>query len=90
MKEDMGTDENICLVAEELAGGPIEHLLKELLSQYDDRISKAWAHTGLIEGITLKLDLKPGSLPFRKHPYNTNNAMKKEIKMQVHELLTHT
>ena len=61
--------------------------LHDLLKRYNLQIASHWADTGLIEGIFLKLDLKPGSKPFKRRPYRQSYRMMEEIEKQVKKLL---
>ncbi|MCP5012197.1 MAG: hypothetical protein GY942_19645, partial [Aestuariibacter sp.] len=60
------------LVAEKHVTADIHTQLAALLKRYEDQCSQEWAHTGKIPGVTLKLDLYPGSQPFKRAPYPTN------------------
>ena len=62
-------------------------MLHQLLQQYEDQIAHTWADCGEIEGIFLKLDLKPGSRPFKRMPYRQSFLMMKEIDEQIKRLL---
>ena len=48
---------------------------EQLLTEYDSVVAKHWADCGLIPGITLKLDLKEGTVPYKKAPYPTSYKM---------------
>ena len=61
--------------------------LHSLLKRYNFQIASHWADTGLIEGIFLKLDLKPGSQPFKRRPYKQSYTMCEEIEKQIKKLL---
>ncbi len=61
--------------------------LHSLIQQHVSQIASHWADCGLIEGIYMKLDLKPGSQPFRQRPYRQSFPMMKEIEAQTEKLL---
>ena len=52
------------------------------MSDYDSVVAKHWADCGLIPGITLKLDLKPGTVPYKLAPYPTSYKMMDEWQRQ--------
>ena len=65
----------------------IETEFKQLLRDYDGVLAKHWADCGLIEGVTLKLDLFPQTTPFKKPLYPMTYKMQDEWARQRAELL---
>ena len=61
--------------------------LHELIRKYETQVAQSWADCGLIEGIYMKLDLKPGSQPFKRRPYRQSFEMMREIDDQCDKLL---
>ena len=62
-------------------------MLHQLIEQYEGQIAHSWADCGHIEGVYLKLDLKPGSRPFKRVPYRQSFIMMQEINEQIKRLL---
>ena len=60
---------------------------KQIINKYEDTIAKEWADCGKIEGVYLKLDLKPGATPFKYAPYKTAYQQMDEIERQCNKLL---
>ena len=60
--------------------------LHKLIARYESQIAQNWSDCGLIDGVYLKLDLKPGSRPFKRHPYRQSFEMMNEIESQCRKL----
>ena len=60
---------------------------KRIMKKYQNTIAKEWADCGKIEGVYLKLDLKPGATPFKYAPYKTAYEQMDEIERQINKLL---
>ena len=59
----------------------------KMLNRYQNTMAKSWADCGKIEGVYLKLDLKPGAKPFKYTPYKTGFEQMDEIDKQCNKLL---
>jgi hypothetical protein len=70
-----------------ITSNKIQQQFTTLLIDYDSTIAKTWADCGKIEGVYLKLNLKPGSKPFKFAPYNSSFKHEDEITKQIKELL---
>ena len=64
----------------------IHQAFEQLISDYDHTIAKTWADCGVIKGVYLKLDLKPGAKPFKYKPYKSSYTMQDEIEEQCTKL----
>ena len=67
-----------------------QHVITEfqsIVNKYKDTIAKEWADCGRIDGVFLKLDLKPGATPFKYAPYKTAFEQMDEIERQCNKLL---
>ena len=60
--------------------------LHQLIARYESQIAQNWSDCGLIEGVYLKLDLKPGSRPFKRLPYRQSFEMMNEVDEQCRKL----
>ena len=65
----------------------IKDAFYDIINTYNDTMARTWADCGKIEGVYLKLDLKPGAVPFKYAPYKTAFTQMDEIEDQVTKLL---
>ena len=71
----------------ELAASEVIKEFQKVVDEYKDTIAKSWADCGKIEGVYLKLDLKPGAKPFKYAPYKSAYEQMDEIERQCKKLL---
>ena len=71
------------VICEEIENNEIKQQFMKLCTEYDDIIAKNWSDVGKIEGVTLKLELKPGSTPTtRKAPRRHNKVTQEQWEQQ--------
>ena len=76
-----------CVKTTTLVADDINKEFNRLTKRYQSTIAKSWADCGKIQGVYLKLDLKPGAKPFKYAPYRTSYAQIDEQNKQCQQLL---
>ena len=76
-----------CIGDTTIVADDIRREFNRILKRYKDTIARTWADCGKIEGVYLKLDLKPGAKPFKYAPYKSSFEQLDEIDEQCNQLL---
>ena len=71
----------------EIQNPQIRRRFWETIKRYDTIVAKHWADCGKIEGISLKLELKPDTKPWKRAPYSQSYKLQEECRRQITRLL---